>query len=158
MVTILQLLLSGFLFGIFPDSQFYQWLIGLLNIIIFCVVIYADASSYGQNDLKRGTFRKSKGFLSGFIASIPGLILYILAVSMPSVAWFTVILRIWLIPFVKLIVTFEKYSPDILIVFLALFPLITGFSYLDGIRRREKVKKAIEKKEAMRVELSKRNS
>ena len=149
LATAIQLFLSGFIFGIFPDSELYQWLVGILYIIMFCFIIYADASSYGLNDLKRGTFHKSKGFLSGLIASIPSLILYVLAVSMPSIRWLEVILRVWLIPFIKLIVTLEEYVPAILIVFLVIFPLVTGFSYLEGVRRRAKIKKAIEKKDAM---------
>mgnify|MGYP000862248421 FL=1 len=155
LMTVIQLFLYFLLFSIFPDSELYQWLMGLFFILLFWVVVYADASYYGQNDLKRGNFKKTKGFLSGLIASIPGLALYIGALIYQPIE---IALRSWLIPYVKLFVTFEDFMPYIAIVFLLMFPIVSGFSYLDGIRRREKVLKAIEKKEAMRNQLSKRNS
>ncbi|MDD2503543.1 MAG: hypothetical protein PHG58_06800 [Clostridia bacterium] len=155
LMSVVQFFLYFLIFGAFPESELYQWVIGILFILFFWLIIYADASNYGQNDLKRGTFHKSKGFVSGLIASIPGFILYILALALPSVWIFEVLLRSFLIPYVKLFIAFENSMPAICIAFLLFFPIVTGLSYLDGIRRREKIKGAIAKKDAMRGELSK---
>ena len=157
LMTVILFFLYFLMFGLFPDSELYQWFIGMLFIVIFWFVIYADASYYGQNDLKRGTFIPAKGFVSGLIASIPGILLYIFSLAIPSAGLIEVFLCALLIPYIKLIVTFENSMPAVSIVFLLFFPLVTGLSYLDGIRRREKIKKAIEKKDAMRAELSKRD-
>ncbi|MGI6571354.1 MAG: hypothetical protein ACOX27_09995 [Caldicoprobacterales bacterium] len=156
LMTAVQSFLFLLLFGIF-ESEWYQWIAGIFFIALFWFIIYADASHYGQNDLKRGTFRYSKGFLSGLVASVPALILYVLSLSFSSFDLFRVTLRIWLIPYIKLMVAFENYMPAITIVFILLFPLVTGFSYIDGIRRRNKIMEKIREKESMRAELSKRN-
>ncbi len=164
LMSVIQIFLYFLLFGVF-ESEIYQWLMGIFFILLFWLVIYADASYYGQNDLKRGTFNKVKGFISGLIASIPGTVVYIGAVvfeifrtNEQSVNFMEIALRIWLIPYIKLYVTFENVMPYIMIVFILFFPIVSGLSYLDGIRRRDKILKAIEKREAMRSELSKRNS
>ncbi|NLC44677.1 MAG: hypothetical protein GX783_10395 [Clostridiales bacterium] len=155
LMSVVQFFLYFLIFGVFPDSELYQWIIGIMFIALFCLVIYADASHYGQNDLKRDRFSKSKGFIAGLIASIPGLILYILALALPSVWLFDVLLRAYLIPYIKLIITFQSSMPAVSIIFILFFPIVTGLSYLDGIRRRNKIKEAIAKKDAMRGELSK---
>jgi hypothetical protein len=165
LMTVIELFLYLLLFGIFPKSELYQWFIGLFFIGLFWLVIYADASSYGQNNLKRGNFHKSKGFVSGAIASVPGLVLYIVAaayqasgLNLKYLDLAEVALRLWLIPYVKLYVTFETQMPYIAVLFILMLPVVSGFSYLDGKRRREKDLKAIEAKEARRNQLSKRNS
>jgi hypothetical protein len=155
LMSIVQFFLYFLIFGVFPDSELYQWIIGIFFIALFWLIIYADASHYGQNDLKRGNFHKSKGFISGIVASIPGIVLYLLAITLPSVWIFEVVLRTYLIPYIKLIITFENSMPTISIIFILFFPLVTGFSYLDGIRRRKRIQEAIAKKDAMRGELSK---
>ncbi|HHY81138.1 MAG TPA: hypothetical protein GX505_00430 [Clostridiales bacterium] len=157
LMNLVEFFLVFLLFSIFPDSQLYQWFIGIVFILIFWFVIYADSSYYGQNDLKRGTFSPAKGFISGLIAALPGLLLYVIMI-LTKAGWLEVVLRTWLIPYIKLIVAFEKIMPEITILFILFFPLVSGFSYLDGIRRRKKVLEAIEKKESMRKQLSKRNS
>ena len=156
-MSIVLFFLFFLMFGIFPESELYQWFAGLLFIAIFWLVIYADSSYAGLNDLKRGTFHKSKGLISGLIASVPGLILYVITLAVPSVGLATVLLRAYYIPYIKLILAFEDYMPAVTIVFISFFPIVTGISYLDGIRRRDKILKSIEKKDAMRGELSKRN-
>jgi signal transduction histidine kinase len=115
LMTAVQSFLFLLLFGIF-ESEWYQWIAGIFFIALFWFIIYADASHYGQNDLKRGTFRYSKGFLSGLVASVPALILYVLSLSFSSFDLFRVTLRIWLIPYIKLMVAFENYMPAITLV------------------------------------------
>lgn len=165
LMTVVELFLYFLLFGIFQDSELYQWFIGLLLVGLFWLVVYVDASTEGSSNLKRGNFHKSKGFISGLIASIPGLVLYIAAVIYQSsglelkyLDLIEVAMRLWLIPYVKFFVTFESKMPYIAIIFILMLPIVSGFSYLDGKRRREKDLKAIEAKEAKRSELSKRNS
>ena len=155
LMSVVQFFLYFLIFGVFPDSELYQWIIGIMFIALFWLVIYADASYYGQNDLKRDNFHKSKGFISGLIASIPGLVLYILALALPSAWIFEVLLRAYLIPYIKLIITFQSSMPAVSIVFMMFFPIVSGLSYLDGMRRRNKIQEAIAKKDAMRGELSK---
>ena len=155
LMSVVQFFLYFLIFGVFPNSELYQWIIGIMFIALFWLVIYADASHYGQNDLKRDNFHKNKGFVSGLIASIPGFVLYVLALALPSVWIFEVLLRAYLIPYIKLIITFKSSMPTVSIVFILFFPLVSGFSYIDGIRRRDKIKQAIAKKDAMRGELSK---
>ena len=154
LMTVIQLFLYFLLFSIFPKNEIYQWAMGIFFIFLFWVVIYADASYYGQNDLKRGTFQKTKGFLSGLIASIPGILLYVGSLIYQPIE---IALRCWLIPYVKLFVTFENVMPYVAIVFILMFPVVSGVSYLDGIRRRKKVLESIQKKDAMRGKLSKRD-
>lgn len=163
LMTVIQIFLYFLLFGVF-ENEIYQWIMGIFFVLLFWLVIYADASYYGQNDLKRGTFNRAKGFISGLIATIPGTIVYLGAVvfeiartSEESVNFMGIALRLWLIPYIKIYATFESVMPYIMIVFILFFPIVSGISYLDGIRRRDKVLKAIEEREAMRSELSKRN-
>ena len=69
-----------------------------------------------------------------------------------------VVQRIWLIPYIKFIVALEDYMPYIAIIFTLLLPIVSGLSYIDGIRRRNKILEAIEKKRAQKTELSKKDS
>lgn len=154
LITIIQIFLYFLIFGAF-NNKWYEWLIGLLFIALFWFVIYGDASHYGMNDLKRGNFHPAKGFISGLIASIPGLFIYLITIALPDIWWLEVILRILLIPYIKFITTFDNFMPALAIIFIACFPVVSGLSYLDGIRRRDKIKEAIKKKDAMREELSK---
>jgi hypothetical protein len=165
MLSLVGIFLYLLLFGVFPDSELYQWFIGLLFVGMFWIVVHGYASSYGQKHLKQGVFTKAKGFVSGLIASIPGLILYAAAsaykmsgLDSEYLSLIQVIMRLWLIPYIKFFVAFEKHMPYIAIIFILLFPIVTGFSYLDGQRLRERDLKAIQKKEAMRRQLSKRDS
>lgn len=139
------------------DNSIYQWVVGLILIFFLWIVVYADMNSKGQNDLKRGVFVKAKGFLVGLVASIPALILYIASISLVNAEfnYAEVVLRIWLVPYSKFFVTFEELMPHLALIPIILFPIITGISYLDGPRRREKILKAIEQSDAQRAEKSK---
>lgn len=160
-MSLVQLIFMPALFGILEKNQVYQWLVGLVYIAIFWLIIYADMSNKGLDDAKKDVFAPYKGFIAGLIASIPSVILYLLAISMKpsagSVNWFSTVLRIWLVPYTKIFVTFEKMMPDIAIIPIALLPLLSGISYIDGLRKRKKILEAIENAEAMRAEKSKVN-
>ena len=156
-MSIVQIALMPALFGIWQDKELYQWLIGLIYIGVFWIIIYADISYASQNDVKRGRYHPSKGFISGLIASIPGIILYLLAMAFASqkVNYFEVALRVWLVPYIKIFTSFDDFMPAVAIVPILLFPILCGLSYLDGPRRRKKVLDVIEKTEAMKAEKSK---
>ncbi|MDN5277506.1 MAG: hypothetical protein PWR01_1471 [Clostridiales bacterium] len=160
-MSLVQFIFMPALFGILEKNQLYQWLIGLVYIAIFWLIIYADMSNKGLDDAKKDVFAPYKGFIAGLIASVPGIVLYLLAITMKvpgsTVNWFDVILRIWLVPYTKIFVTFEKMMPDIAIIPIALLPLLSGISYIDGLRKRKKILEAIENAEAMRAEKSKVN-
>lgn len=154
---IVQIALMPALFGIWQDKELYQWLIGLLYIGVFWLIIYADVSYASQNDIKRGRYYPSKGFISGLIASIPDIILYLLAMAFVSQEpnYFEVALRVWLVPYIKIFTTFTDAMPAVAIAPILIFPILCGLSYLDGPRRRKKILDAIEKSESMRAEKSK---
>jgi len=148
------------LLGLF-ENEIYQWVIGLIYIAIFWLIIYADMSNKGLDDAKKDAFAPYKGFIAGLIASIPGVILYLLAIMMKSstgsINWGAIVLRVWLVPYTKLFLAFENMMPEIAIIPIALLPLLSGISYIDGLRKRNKILKAIEKAETMRAEKSKVN-
>lgn len=160
-MSLVQFIFMPSLFGIFEKNQIYQWFIGLVYIAIFWLIVYADMSSKGLDDSKKDIYAHYKGFIAGLIASIPGIILYVLAVTIQpaaeSINWFGTALRIWLVPYTKIFITFEKLMPDIAIIPIILFPLVSGVSYIDGIRKRKKILKAIEKSDALKAEKSKVN-
>jgi heme/copper-type cytochrome/quinol oxidase subunit 2 len=149
------------LFGIFEKNQIYQWFIGLVYIAVFWLIVYADMSSKGLDDSKKDSYAHYKGFIIGLFASIPGIILYVLAVTVQpatnSINWFSTALRVWLVPYTKIFITFEKFMPDIAIIPVLLFPLVSGISYIDGIRKRKKILKAIEKSDTLKAQKSKVN-
>ncbi len=159
-MSVAQFIFMPSLMGLF-ENEIYQWIVGLLFIAIFWLIIYADMSSKGLDDTKKDAFAPYKGFIIGLIASIPSTILYLLATIMKSstsnVNWFSIALRIWLVPYIKIFTTFEEMMPDITIIPIALFPILTGVSYIDGRRKRSKILKAIERAEATRAEKSKMN-
>lgn len=159
-LSLAQFIFMPSLLGLF-ENEIYQWVVGLLFIAIFWLIIYADMSNKGLDDAKKDAFAPYKGFIIGLIASIPSAILYLLAIIMKSSAngfnWVSVVLRIWLVPYIKIFTTFEEMMPDITIIPIAIFPLLSGISYIDGRRKRSKILKAIERAEAMRAEKSKMN-
>ena len=155
-ISIVEFFLLIPLTGIWENNQIFQWIIGLLQIFILWFIVYADVSNTGQNELKRDTFRKPKGFFIGLVASIPALILLLLSISIwiePNYA--QVALRFWLTPYSKVFISFEKYMPYLAIVPIVLLPIITGLSYLDGIRKRNKILDTINQAKDKRAEKSK---
>jgi len=144
------------LMAVFPDNEIFQWLVGVIIILIFWLVMYADATNYGQSDVKRDNFYPVKGFLSGLIASIPDLILYAAVMALPNIEWMPYILYGWLAPYIKIVISYKPYMPAAAILLILVFPVLTGLSYLDGPRRRKKVLETIEKRKALQKELSKR--
>ena len=155
LMSVIQSFLYFFLFSILPDNKLYQWFMGLVFILIFWLVIYSDASYYGQNDIKRNNYYHYKGFIAGLIATLPGILFYMGFLIYEPIGFLH---RLWLIPYAQVYVGFAGVMPHLTIILALLFPIVSGFSYQDGIRRRNKVLKAIEKKESQRVELSKRNT
>jgi hypothetical protein len=155
-ISILEFFLLVPLTGLWENNQLYQWIIGLLQIFIFGFIIYADISNASQNELKRDTFWKPKGFFIGLVATTPALILFLLTMlikTQPNYA--EIILRFWLVPYSKILVTYEKHMPYLAIGPIILLPIITGLSYLDGIRKRNKILNTIKQSNAKRTEKSK---
>ncbi|NLO81817.1 MAG: hypothetical protein GX094_01985 [Clostridiales bacterium] len=166
-MSIIQFVLMPSLFSILENNQIYQWFIGLLYIAIFWFIIYVDMSGKGLDDCRRGNYAMYNGFITGLVASVPPVLLYILAMTYSpgpnQVNWFTTALRVWLIPYTKIFVTFDSSSslrhlmPDIAIIPIVLFVLGAGISYIDGSRKRKKILDIIDKSDALRAEKSKVN-
>ncbi len=154
LMTVVQFFLYLILFSIFVENQIYQWFMGIFFIFLFWVVLYADVSYAGQNDIKRGVYNPAKGFISGLYTAIPGILLYIGSLIYLPI---TILLRLWQIPYMKVFISFEEAMPHLALVAVLLFPIGTGLSYLDGPRRRNKILKSIEKSDALRAEKSKRD-
>lgn len=155
-ISIVEFFLMIPLMGLWKDNEIYQWLVGLLLMFILWFIIYSDISYVGQNELKRDLFWKPKGFIIGLIASIPALILYILAIIIEAkVNYAEIVLRICLAPYTKLFITFQDKMPYIAIIPIAILPILSGLSYLDGQRRRKKILDVIKESDAQRAEKSK---
>ncbi len=160
-VTIVELAVMLPLLGIFEDSQIYQWFIGLVYIGIFWLMVYADMTSNGLEDCKKDQYAHYKGFVAGLIASIPAIVLYIIAlVNGPApgsedINWYSTILRAWLVPYTKIFLAFKHLMPQIAIIPIMILPLVSGFSYMNGPRKRKKILDAIERSDALRAEKSK---
>ena len=144
------------LMSVWENNAIYQWLVGLVFIAFFWFIIYSDVSYTSQKELKRDMFWKPKGFIIGLIASIPALILYVLSIIIEAkINYADIALRVWLSPYTKIFITFEDQMPYIAIIPIVILPILSGFSYLDGLRRRKKVLDAIKESEALRAEKSK---
>ncbi|MBM7581511.1 hypothetical protein JOD02_000334 [Caldicoprobacter guelmensis] len=160
-MSLVQFIFMPGLFGIFDENEVYQWIVGLVYIAIFWLVIYADMSNRGLDDAKKDAFAPYKGFIAGLIAAVPAIVLYLLAMGAErphnAINLFEVILRGWLVPYTKIFVTFEKNMPDIAIIPIAVLPVISGISYIDGLRKRKKILEALKRAEAMRAQRSKVN-
>jgi len=150
-MTLIQFFLFGLLFGIF-DNQIYQWIVGIFFIFLYWVVIYADVSYTGQNDIKRGIYSPARGFLAGLVSIVPDTILYIMSLFYSPLIF---VLQMWQIPYIKILTSLPGLMPHIAYITVLLFPLGAGLCYMDGPRRRKKILNAIEKSESMRAEKSK---
>lgn len=150
-MTLIQFFLFGLLFGIF-DNQVYQWVVGIFFIFLFWIIIYADVSHIGQNDLKRGIYNPTKGFLAGLVAIVPDTILYIISLFYSP---FIFVLQMWQIPYIKILTSLPDLMPHIAFITVLLFPIGSGLCYMDGPRRRKKILDAIEKSDSLRTEKSK---
>ncbi|MFY9176111.1 MAG: hypothetical protein WBI74_02625 [Caldicoprobacterales bacterium] len=156
LMSIVEFFLMMPLMGLWENNQIYQWLIGLLLVIFFWLIIYSDVNYTSQNELKRNLFWKPKGFIIGLIASIPALVLFILAIMIQAdINYAEIALRIWLSPYTKFFVTFQDKMPYIAIIPIFILPVLTGLSYLDGPRKRKKILDAIKEADAQRTEKSK---
>jgi hypothetical protein len=160
-MSLVQLLFMHAFFSLWRENVVYQWAVGILYIVIFWIVIYADASSRGSEDFKKGSFSCTKGFKAGLIASIPALLLYISALicGYTSVTgiWLITILRVWLVPYTKLFTGLEHMMLWIILATILVFPVVSGLSYMDGERRRKVIIALIDRAKASRMEKSKVN-
>lgn len=160
-MSLVQFLFMLSFFGLWQDNIIYQWAVGILYIAIFWLVIYADASSRGSEDFKKGSFSYTQGFIAGLTASIPALLLYISALiyGYPSetINWVVTILRIWLVPYYVFFTSFENMILWIIPATILVFPVVTGLSYMDGERRRKGIIAIIERAKSSRIEKSKMN-
>lgn len=158
-MTLVQFLLMPVFFGILTENDIYQWTVGLLYIALFWLMIYVDVSYTGSQHDKQGTYLKQNGFVAGLLASLPAILIYFAGViyffQTNEFNWFFTALRIWLVPYTKVIVTFEQNIMIVLPVIILIFPLVTGISYLDGPRKRKKLLDIIAKSEASRIAKSK---
>lgn len=154
-MSVLELFMYILLSAIFQKNEIYQWFVFTFLVALFWFMIYNDSSSVGQNHLKREIYHPLKGFVAGLIATIPAFIIYIAALIYSPLRF---LFHIWLSPYIRLFVKYGESMPNIALAVALCLPLVSGFSYMDGIRKRNKVLKAIEQKKAMRGELSKRNS
>lgn len=163
-LTLIVIIIVEFIFSLMIlswDNEIFQWIMGILFIVVFWFFIYSDMSTKGQSDTKMGAFRPLKGFIAGLIASIPNFTIYIIAIlykpQLQEMAfdWTNTVLRVLLIPYIKLYLTFENLLPDYAIVLFLLFPIVTGVSYYDGKRRRNKILEKIDEAESKRIEKSK---
>ncbi len=155
------------LFSIFENNQIYQWFIGVVYMAVFWFIIYIDMSARGLDDCKKGIYNVYNGFITGLIASIPAIVLYVLAMTYQpapnQVNWFSTALRVWLIPYTKIFITFDNSAtmkhlmPGIAIIPIILFVLGSGISYIDGFRRRKKILDIIGQSNALKAEKSKVN-
>ncbi|MBT9151590.1 MAG: hypothetical protein DDT40_01786 [candidate division WS2 bacterium] len=161
-MSLVQFLFMPAFFGLWQDNVIYQWAVGILYIAIFWLVVYADASSRGSEDFKKGDFTRRKGAVSGATASIPALLLYISALiyGYPSetVNWFITILRVWLVPYTMLFTSFEHMILWTIPAIILVFPVVTGLSYMDGERRRKGIIAIIDRAKSLKIEKSKINS
>jgi len=158
-MSLVQFLLMPAFFGIFQGNEIYQWFVGLLFIAIFWLIIYADASSTGSEHSKKGIYAHYKGFLAGATASLPAIVVYLagLIYGHPSdtINWFITILRIWLVPYTKVFSSLEHMILLLIPAVILIFPLISGFSYMDGPRKRKKVLDIIARVNSTKAEKSK---
>lgn len=158
-ISIVEFALMLPLFGILQDNQIYQWAIGLLFIAIFWFVIYAEMSHNGLEDTKTDKYKAKKGFVAGLICTIPGIILYIATLlydpGANAINWFNPVLRIWLAPYIKIFNSLEEHMPHPALVVNLLLPIVSGLSYMDGPRKRQKILDAIKKSDEMKTEKSK---
>lgn len=159
LMTVVQFFLYLILFGIFVDSAIYQWFMGIFFIALFWLVVYADVSHAGQNDLKREVYSASRTVIAACWAALPGIVLYAAHYFYEPLV---IALRLWQIPYIKIFVTLDAIRPDWVphaaLIAILLFPAGVLLCYLDGPRRRKKILAAIEKSEALRAEKSKRNT
>src|SRR5690554_4601605 len=151
-MSFVELFMYVLLSGIFRDNTIFQWTVFVFLVALFWFMIYLEASKIGENNLKRGSFKRTRGFIVGLYATIPALVLYIAALIYRPLKF---LLHIWLSPYIRLFNTFEQYMPHVAMITALLLPIVSGISYIDGVRRRKKLLKTIKEKESMRDELSK---
>lgn len=154
-MSFVELFMYVLLSGIFRDNTIFQWTVFVFLVALYWFMIYLEASKIGENNLKRGSFKRTRGFIVGLYATIPALILYIAALIYRPLKF---LLHIWLSPYIRLFVSFEDAMPHLAILTALLLPIVTGVSYIDGIRRRNKLLKAIEEKRSKKEDLSKMDS
>lgn len=159
LMSVVQFFLYMILFGIFVDSAVYQWIMGIFFIALFWIVIYADVSYTGQNDLKRELYSQTRAAVAGLWAALPGILLYAAHYIYEPLV---IALRLWQIPYIKIFTTLDGINPEWVphaaLITVLLFPAGVLFCYRDGSRRRNKILAAIEKSDALRAEKSKRDT
>src|SRR5690606_18362948 len=132
---------------------------GILFIAIFWFMIYADMSNNGLQDAKSEKYKPHKGFIAGLLCTIPGIILYVAAIlygqDANKINWFDVTLRIWLSPYIKIFNSLESSMPHPALVVNLFLPIVAGISYMDGLRKRQKIRDAIDEVDKKKEEISK---
>ncbi|NMA96395.1 MAG: hypothetical protein GX974_10180 [Clostridiales bacterium] len=155
-MSLVQFVLMLPLLGILEDNWIYQWAIGLLFVAIFWFIVYVEMSENGLEDTKLDSYYPFRGFIAGLFCSIPGVLLYVLTLIFPADPnWFNIAMRIWLSQYIKIFNSFESYMPHLGLITSLLLPIVSGISYMDGPRKRQKVLNAIRKADEMKHEKSK---
>lgn len=130
------------------DNKIYHWVIGIIYIIAFWVIIYSNASKHGLSDARNKSLHPIKGFVAGAVASLPGFSFMICSLLFQSTApVFKWLLQVfWLSPYRIIFDHFEPFSLYPALILLIFFVVLSGLSYMDGLRKWKNLIKIMERK------------
>lgn len=141
LMTFILLFVSMFSYSIFPGNITYQWIIGIAYILVYWYVIYKYSGILGRDDAKHERFSFINGFLAGFIATLPALILYAVT-ELLSLSFIYV--RFYLFPYDIILQTYGNNMHYLAAVTALIFPVATGICYPIGLIMWNKIKISIE--------------
>ncbi len=139
--TFILLFASVLFYSIFPNSEAFRWIVGIGYTLVYWYIIIDFTSKYGSYDIKDNKFSYFKGFIAGTIATIPIVIFYFITrwKSLPPL-----FIRLWLIPYDKLLQTYQDTFPQLSLIVSLIFPIISGIGYILGLSRWKLIKRKIE--------------
>lgn len=140
------------LLGLSEKSVILKLIITIVTIGFYWLFVYAQVRYMSEKDCNKNDYNPKKAVIAGGIVQIPGVILYLLSLtlSQPVGGIIQALLRVYLAPYMSIFVEYESIMPHITLLFMAVFPLGTYLSYIDGKRMYKKMLKLIEETEGTR--------
>ncbi len=167
LMTLLTFFIMPGLFGISTNAV-YLWCITAFFAAGLWLLVWYDAANAGQKDVQKDKiiarrmeqdenyvpqgedgklYQSWMGFVAGFLAELPALLLTVVALVSAGQLQdiLTLALAIWNVPYQQVLNTLSGLQPALFLVFPVVYALVAGFGYRSGPAKQRRTETIIER-------------